>query len=475
MKNYYFIGILGSGMSALARIAHQMGHAVGGSDRNVSGPIAEEFISSGIGVYKQDGSGIAKFAADRSIEVKTITIVKSTAIEDSVSDIVEARKNGILEIHRSDLLAEFFNVKKQSIAVAGTAGKTSVSTMLAYLLDACSLSPSFVIGGISRNFKASSRYCGSDYFVIESDESDGTIVKYQPQIGLLTNISREHKELDELFTLFEKFISNIKKDGAALINVSCENAAKLYEKVKDNSGGPAYKTINFEYSNNFKRIIGDFSVTDVSLMPGGSSFKINGVRFETGLIGRHNVENFAMSITAANIAGADLFNIAHAIKDYSGVARRLEVIGTHKQVVVIDDYAHNPHEIKTAINAVQIFKRPLIAVYQPHGYGPTSLTRNELCDAFSDIKNGDRLIINEIYYAGGTVDKNISSREIVEEISSKHKIDNVRYCETLEATTNHITETIRKNPENPYIVLVMGARDINKICPDILSKISRAS
>ena len=477
MKSYYFIGILGSGMSALARLAHQMGHAVGGSDRNLSGGAYAEFKSIGIKVYAQDGAGIETFAAALKIDAREIIIVKSTAIEDTVADIVKARELGLCQIHRSDLLAEFFNRAQCSIAAAGTAGKTSVSSMISFILDSCGFSPSFVIGGVARNFKVSSRYKESKHFIIEADESDGTIVKYKPHIGLLTNISKEHKELDELHSLFNAFISNIAPGGAALINISCPEAAKLFESrdiKKDNAAGINYKIINFEYSKNINQYPGDFLVSGINLKADGSTFKINGITFETGLIGIHNVENFAISVIASHIAGAALTDISAVLKNYAGVARRLEVIGSREGVVVIDDYAHNPHEIKTAINAVKIFEKPVIAVYQPHGYGPTALTRGELCEAFTDLKSDDRLFINEIYYGGGTVNKTITSLDLVDEIKGKlsDRSDIVNYCATLEDAAQSVSKTISDDRSAPWIVLVMGARDINTICPQILQNIS---
>jgi UDP-N-acetylmuramate--alanine ligase len=477
MKSYYFIGILGSGMSALARVAHQMGHAVGGSDRDLSGGACAEFKSTGIKLYAQDGSGIETFAAELKIAAREVIVVKSTAIEDTVADIVKTRELGLCQIHRSELLAEFFNRAQCAVAAAGTAGKTSVSSMISFILDSCGFSPSFVIGGIARNFKVSSRYKESKHFIIEADESDGTIVKYKPHIGLLTNISKEHKELDELHSLFNAFISNIAPGGTALINISCSETAKLFESrdiKKDNAAGINYKIINFEYSKNLNQYAGDFLISGINLNPAGSTFEINGVTFETCLIGVHNVENFALSIIAAHIAGAGLAEISAVLKNYAGVARRLEVIGSREGVVVIDDYAHNPHEIKTAINAVKIFEKPVIAVYQPHGYGPTALTRGELCEAFNGLKSVDRLFINEIYYGGGTVNKTITSLDLVDEIKGKlvGRGDIVNYCATLDDAAQSVSKTISDNRSAPWIVLVMGARDINTICPRILQNIS---
>lgn len=477
MKCYYFIGILGSGMSALARLAHQMGHKVGGSDRNLNGGAYAEFKAAGIKLYAQDGFGIEAFASEAKIDISEIIIVKSTAIEDNVADIIKARELGLCQLHRSDLLAEFFNRAQCAIAVAGTAGKTSVSSMVSFILDSCGFSPSFVIGGIANNFKVSSRYKESGHFIIEADESDGTIVKYKPHIGLLTNISKEHKELSELHALFNAFISNIASGGSALINISCPETAKLFESrdaKKDKAAGINYKIINFEYSRNINKYPCDFLVSGINLSPAGSTFSINGVTFKTGLIGAHNVENLALSIAAAHIAGAGLAQISSFLKDYAGVARRLEVAGESEGIVIIDDYAHNPHEIKTAINAVKIFGKPLIAVYQPHGYGPTALTRGELCEAFAALKSTDRLFINEIYYGGGTVNKTVTSLELVDEIKEKleDRGDIVNYCATLDDTVRSVGKTINDNKSAPWIVLVMGARDINTICPRILQNIS---
>ncbi len=476
MKSYYFIGILGTGMSALARVTREIGYIIGGSDRNLTGAVFNEFKSLGISLHTQNGNGIEQFVKENNVELKDVVIVKSTAIEDTVSDLIKARELGLTEMHRSDLLAEFFNGAQCPIAIAGTAGKTSVSSMTAFILDSLGMSPSFVIGATARNFSSSSRHKNSKHFVIEADESDGTIIKYRAGIGVLTNISKEHKELNELHELFDTFINNITTGGTALINISCPEAARLYNKhltEKDRPENPKLKTIEFEYNKNAKQSQADYRVTDIMLRPDGSSFKINQVSFTSGLIGSHNVENFAIASAAAHISGADLNLMPGIIQNYSGVARRLEVIGRHDNIVIIDDYAHNPHEIKTVIDAVKLFKQPVIAVYQPHGYGPTALTRTELSEAFRGLKNNDRLFINEIYYGGGTVNKTITSRQLVDEI--KEKLEDrsiIDYCASIEDTARSVTDTIKKSKNTPWIVLVMGARDINKICPQILNNIS---
>jgi len=477
MKNYYFVGILGSGMSALARIKHEMELAkggrvtVGGSDRNFASPVYQDLKSAGIKIYPQDGSGILKFAAETGCAPSDIILVKSTAIEDTVPDIVEARRLGVAELHRSDLLAELFNARS-GIAVGGTAGKTSVSTMLSYFLDATGRSPSFVIGGVTKNFNASSRFGKSEYFVIESDESDGTIVKYKPQVAIITNISREHKELDELFRLFTVFVSNVKPGGKALFNVSCENAARLYRELSVQKREFGFKTINFEYSKNVKDYDCDYLVGNVKLSPRGSSFELNGVRFDTTVIGLHNVENIACAAAAAAETGVSLEDIATVIPGYRGVSRRLEVVGQSGEVSVIDDYAHNPHEVECAISAVKIFNKPLIAVYQPHGFGPTSFTRHELCDAFRGVGKDDSVFISEVYYGGGTVNRNVTSTDIVDEIRKKLLLENVYYSPDLNSLADSVAEKIVSDPEKPYIVLVMGARNVNEICPKVLDKIS---
>ncbi|HNY12065.1 MAG TPA: Mur ligase family protein [Candidatus Wallbacteria bacterium] len=471
MKNYYFVGILGSGMSALARIQVEMGNNVGGSDRNLEVPLFYEFKKTGMKIYPQDGSGIEAFARDSGCALKDIVVVKSTAIEDTVKDIVEARRLGIAEEHRSDLLAEIFNCRT-GIAVGGTAGKTSVSTMCSYLLDALGKSPSFVIGGISRNFNVSSRYGKSDYFVIESDESDGTIIKYKPAIAILTNISKEHKELPELFDLFGTFISNVREGGSIIASASCPNVSAILRDLMPKYAGKKFKIINYEYSKNINDFRNDYLVTDIEIKPYGTFFKMNGAAFETSLIGRHNIENLAVSIATAAETGVSLGDIALALKGYKGVARRLEVIGVSSGTVVIDDYAHNPHEIECAISAVRVFNKPVIAVYQPHGYGPTFFTRHELRDAFVGIGPEDEIFISEIYYAGGTVNKNISSAEVIGEIKSKFNLKNVYHAPYLDRLTDMICDRIFENKSKEYIVLVMGARNVNTICPRILERVS---
>jgi UDP-N-acetylmuramate--alanine ligase len=453
--NSFFIGIGGMGMSGLAKILHESGHIVAGSDRNLSGDYCEKLRKLGIELYPQDGSGPEKFMRVHGFSAGDFNIVKSTAVEDTVSDVVTAERLGIRQIMRSDLLASLFNAKL-GIAIGGTAGKTTTTGLVAWVLKYCGREPSCAVGGIMAGLETNALVGDGDSFVIEADESDGSIVKYLPQISVITNISRDHKPLEELKELFTAFIENTKKTV-----ILCADDPHTMELA--GVAGERLKTYAIHAEANYRADI-------ISLEEGRSLFKVGNTEFEIKTPGEHNVANALACIAACNSYGICLTEIADALYAFPGMKRRFEKAGEVNGITVIDDFAHNPAEIAAAVRAARNSSSKRFIVYQPHGFGPTNFTKDDLIEVFSSLKEENEfLFLDEIYYGGGTTNKNISSKDLVAE--TKKTFKNVSFVENREELVKHIAQNARAGD----LVLVMGARDINLICQPLLKAFEQAN
>ncbi|MEW6710265.1 MAG: UDP-N-acetylmuramate--L-alanine ligase [Candidatus Riflebacteria bacterium] len=448
--NAYFVGIGGMGMSGLAKILHNAGFKVAGSDRNLEGDYCKRLLAMGVKIYPQDGSGPAAFMKDSGLKPHEFKIVKSTAVEDQVPDILSAVELGLEQIMRSDLLAMMFNAKK-GIAVGGTAGKTTTTGLVAWIGKYCGLEPSCAVGGIISGLDTNAFQGKGPHFIIEADESDGSIVKYQPWASVVTNVSRDHKDLEELFSLFKNFLENTTE-----FRLVCGEDANCREIASRCQG--SVKTYGFNSTC-------DYQAEDVKISNSTSSFTFADTRFEIKMPGEHNVLNALAAIILTHRAGIGLEEIAAAIKAFPGMKRRFELVGNVCGVTIIDDFAHNPVEIEAAVRTARKSSQRRFIVYQPHGYGPTSFTRNELIEVFSGLQNDEFLFLDEIFYGGGTVNRNISSAEIVEEV--KRTFDNAWFI----ADRGQLVERISKEARSGDMILVMGARDINQICHQLLEKI----
>ncbi|MFZ5953091.1 MAG: UDP-N-acetylmuramate--L-alanine ligase, partial [Candidatus Rifleibacteriota bacterium] len=405
--NAYFVGIGGMGMSGLAKILHNAGFKVAGSDRNLEGDYCRRLLAMGVKIYPQDGSGPAAFMKDAGLKPHEFKIVKSTAVEDQVPDVISAVNLGLEQIMRSDLLAMMFNAKK-GIAVGGTAGKTTTTGLVAWIGKYCGLEPSCAVGGIISGLDTNAFEGKGPHFIIEADESDGSIVKYQPWASVVTNISRDHKDLEELFSLFKNFLENTTE--FRLVCGEDANCREIAGRCQS-----SVKTYGFTSAC-------DYYAEDVKISSSTSSFTFFNTRFEIKMPGEHNVLNALAAIILTHRAGIGLEEIAAAIKAFPGMKRRFELVGNVCGITIIDDFAHNPVEIEAAVRTARKSSQRRFIVYQPHGYGPTSFTRNELIEVFSGLQKDEFLFLDEIFYGGGTVNRNISSAEIVEEV--KRSFDN---------------------------------------------------
>lgn len=451
--NAFFIGIGGMGMSGLAKILHSAGFKVSGSDRNLEGDYCKRLIAMGVKIYPQNGKGPELFMQENGLKASDFKIVKSTAVEDNVPDVITANKLGIEQIMRSDLLAQMFNAKK-GIAIGGTAGKTTTTGLVAWVLNYCGLNPSCAVGGIISGLDTNAFQGSGEHFIIEADESDGSIVKYRPHISVVTNISHDHKSISELEDLFLQFFEHTDDDGLRLVCADDEQAMELCKKCSKKV--KTYGLANFA----------DYKAENIKYDSISVKFDISNVHFYVKLPGEHNMKNILAVIAIAQECGLKLEEISKAMSAFGGMKRRFEKVGVAHGVTVIDDFAHNPAEIEAAMETARKASERCFFVYQPHGFGPTNFTKDQLIEVFSKVRDNEYLYLDEIYYGGGTVDKNISSKDLLEAVGTRVKN---AFCP---GTRDKIVENIVEKVQEGDTVLVMGARDVNKICPLILEKIT---
>lgn len=453
-NTYHFVGIGGIGMSALAQILKEQGHNVSGSDRNydkqISLQIFSKLSSIGIILTPQDGSGINE---------ATDFVIVSSAIEEQNPDIMKARLLSKKMKKRANLLADIFN-NKFGIAIGGTNGKTTVSSMVGYVLDHAGMSPTIIVGGCIKNY-LSSHYLGnakigtSDIITIEADESDGSIVYYTPKISIITNMSKDHKPLESISKLFETFSLNTQ--DVFIINADC----------------PELKKIHFKHNNiityGLSRLA-DIYATNIVNKPYQSTFNVDGQSFELKVPGMHNVSNALAAISVARSMNIKDNEIAAGLNEYKGVQRRMDIIGEYNGIKVIDDFAHNPEKIAAAIKAIKIGCNRVIAIFQPHGYFPTNFMREELINTFiQSLSPNDVLFMPEIYYAGGSARKEISTADLIRKISKSGR--NAFFIEKRDDIIPEVVKTVKFGD----CILVMGARDntLSDFCNEILHALQK--
>ena len=451
MKKVCFCGISGSGMSALAQILKLSGDEVIGTDRSFDQGHDEEnknaLQSLGIKILPQDGSAISE-------DVDCLYV--STAVEDHIPDVKATISKGIPIKKRSDLLAEIFHRYKNSIAVGGTSGKTTTTAMIGYILDKLGQLPCMINGGLLRNYENQPGipniiFNKGDICVIEADESDGSIEKYHPYIAVINNISLDHKPIPELQKIFGDFAA--RSEYGAVVNADCEACKDIKH--------PHKKTVTFSLENPRA----DFTAYNIKAIPGGTAYSLDGRNFRLNLIGRFNVANALAAIAACSLLGIDKFDAAAALESFLGTHRRLEVIGSKNNVTVIDDFAHNPDKVAASMSALTDYPGRLLLMFQPHGFSPMRLMGKQIIEAFASyMKDEDILVIPEIYYAGGTVTRDISSRDLTDYAVSLGK--QARFFET----RAECGEFLKQNARPGDRVVIMGARDntLPAFCRDIL-------
>ena len=437
-KNVFFIGVAGVGMSAVAQYLAGIKKNVSGSDRYFKdgeyNETKEKLTAAGITCFLQNGEGITS---------ATDLVVVSTAIEDTVAEVQKAKQLNIPILKRSEVLALIAKSKK-TIAIGGTSGKSTTSAMLFDILTAAGLGPGIISGAglisIIKEGKIGNAKVGKgDWLVIEADESDGSIVQYHPEVGLLLNIDKDHQEIDELMEIFGIFKKNTRQ--LFVVNQSNALAKKLSINTDNDFATDSNATAGYKAT--------DFSQNALTI-----SFDINDTQFSLNTVGKLNMENALAATAVANQLGVDLKTCAAALKNYEGIYRRHQVLGQKNGVWLIDDYAHNPVKCARSIEACQPIAQKVVAWFQPHGYGPTRFLRNDFVKEIAEVlRPQDEIWMSEIFYAGGTAVKDISANDLINDIKALGK--NAFFIED----RNNFLTAVRPHLTDDCVLLLMGARD----------------
>jgi UDP-N-acetylmuramate--alanine ligase len=448
-KSFFFCGLGGSGMLPLAQILKGLGHNVQGSDRSYDqGRSSQKFAwlkAQGFHLFPQDGSGIQ--SSDQ-------ILIASAAVEDTVPEMQRAAELGCTRMTRAEALSELFNSAGYGIAIGGTSGKSTVTAMTGWMIAAQEYDPTIMNGAVMKNFKtpenpfASAQVGRSELFVSEVDESDGSIALYRPTIGVLLNISLDHKSMEELRRLFQGFLDS---SAARVVNFDDAEVRQLTD------GMEGITSFGIESQ-----------AADITVLPGSiqqNSFGLRAtiVENDTGdkhmlnlaMPGLHNLSNALAALAVAKAASIPMAKAVDALGDFDGLARRYDVIGvTGRNITVIDDFGHNPEKCAATLRTVKATEGRVIAFFQPHGYGPLRQMGDELADTFvRELDEGDVVIMCDPVYFGGTVDRSEGTERIITQIVANGR--RAEYLAKREACGVRITDIAQPDDR----IVVMGARD----------------
>ena len=455
VKNIHFVGIGGAGMIGIARVLLKKGYKVSGSDIDYSNDLKK---------LKNDGAIVYEGHHENNIKDKDLLVV-SSAIDSENVELLQAKKDSITIIPRAEMLGSLM-IGYESIAVAGSHGKTTTTSMVAKILSVADLSPTYVVGGKVLSTDENSDLGEGKYLVAEADESDGSFIHLQPDVAVITNIDDDHLAhfnniFENLLDSFVAFCENVPFWGYLVINGDDKNFQKISSKI-------SRKKITYGTSQNC-----DYKIVDILSIEGCQKFKIEDSflkkshSFQINLPGRHNVFNAAASIVVAIQEGLDIEAIKKGVLDFSGVGRRYEkhVINIDKEKkFLIDDYGHHPLEIRCNLDAIrEEFKdKKILMIFQPHRYTRTA----QLYDEFVDVLNRvDSLILLDIYSASEEPIKGITSSALAETIKKQgHK--NVLYVK------NHddLLDIIKEKKDLFDVIVTQGAGSISKVCESIIRR-----
>ena len=411
--------------------------------------------SLGLTLHPQDGSGITN---------NTNRLIVSGAIEETVPDIAVAKEQGIEIKTRAAILAALFNNYQTGISIAGTSGKSTTTGMAATIFDHAHKDPTVMNGAIIENFKGAKiaspfpnmRIGKSDIFITETDESDGSIALYNPAIAAVNNIALDHMPLTELQTIFLDFINRTTQ--CAVLNMDDPHIRNMQKQIKS-----PVKSYAITHD-------ADLKAENIQTRPDGVSFTVAGHTITLKVPGQHNVLNALAALSIAEVCGIDLATAIAGIEKFTGIARRMQIIGTHNDITIIDDFAHNPDKITASLKTLREFDGRLIIMFQMHGFGPIKLMGDEIIKAFAEGLNpDDQLIMPEVYYAGGTVDRSKTAKDMI--ALARDKGMKAYWFEDRAGVKNHILSQVEPHDR----IIIMGARDdsLTDFAKDIMAQLPR--
>ena len=446
VKKIHLIGIGGSGMSGIAEVLINSGYSVTGSDIEYSQTI-EKIESIGGRVFIGHSSENIKEAE---------VVVYSTAIREDNSELMEARSKKLTVLRRAEMLSELLSLKK-GIAIAGSHGKTTTTSMISSILGEAGVDPTFVVGGKVFGLGMHSKVGKGDYMVVEADESDGSFLKLKPDYCVVTNVDYEHLcyygNIENLKKSFIDFINNIPFFGFAVLCADNPILSSLFPEINKK-----YFTYGIEQK-------ADYYALNIALEKNYSIFdayageKLIG-KFNLSVPGMHNVLNALSAIVTAKELGIKTEFVQKALKDFHGVERRFQIKKSNDRLIVVDDYAHHPVEIAATLKAAKNWNRQIIAVFQPHRY---SRMKDLMDDFVNSLKLADFVIITDVYSAGEIEIEGASSMALSEKMRGEG-YKNVFYV----PNRNDIKSNLKNMLRGGEMVIFLGAGDITKSCDDFV-------
>lgn len=445
----HFIGIGGISMSALAEICLNKGYKVSGSDSNES-YLLDKLRSQGANIF----IGHEKEHLADDVDM----VVYTAAVHDDNAELIAAREKNKLVVNRATFLGQIMREYKNSIAISGTHGKTSTTSMLSTIFQYADLDPTILVGGNLSSIGGNVKIGNSDHFITEACEYVDSFLNFNPKISTVLNIEEDHLDyfsgLDEIKASFNKFGKLLPKDGYFIINGDDENTNDILYDVK--------ATV-IKYGTNLGN---DALIKNISFNEKGHGIfeiELNGENlgvFELSVPGLHNIYNATAAILVAYVSNVELELIRENIKSYSGVGRRFEVKGKYNDALIVDDYAHHPTELKATLSAAKKMKKSkLWCIFQPHTYTRTKSLLNEFAEAFY---SADKVIITDIYAARENDPGDIHSKDLVEKLYQNH-VD-VAYISKFEDIVDYLRDNISSND----LVITAGAGPIYKVAEELV-------
>ncbi len=450
VKNIHFVGIGGIGMSGIAEVLLNLGYNISGSDLE-STDITSRLESLGARIFQGHRSSNLTHAD---------VVVKSTAVGEDNPEVMEAHSRNVPVIPRAEMLAELLKLK-YSIAVSGCHGKTTTTSMVSTVLAHGGLDPTMVIGGRLDSIGSNARLGEGDFIVAEADESDGSFLRLNPYMAVITNIDREHLDyypgIGEIKDAFLQFANSVPFYGSVILCGDCDNVRDILPRVKRRAiTYGIYNDSDFRAADiSFEGFTSRFSIYHKDVLMGEVEIKVPGL---------FNVYNAVAAIAVGMELGMDFSTIREGIRTYQGVHRRLEIIGEAEGITVVDDYGHHPTEIKAVLAAAKnAWKRRLIVVFQPHRYTRTKALFDEFLSSFDD---ADLLILTDIYAASEKEIQGINSMSLSKGIQDQGH-SNVMYLSGFGEIADHLCSLIRPGD----VVMTLGAGSVWRLGKDLLKRL----
>jgi UDP-N-acetylmuramate--alanine ligase len=453
IRRIYFVGIGGVGMSGIAEVLHNMGYEVSGSDAKASEVTG-----------RLEALGIRVFIGHRAEQVAGAdVVVRSSAVEVDNPEVLEAKQRLTPVIPRAEMLAELMRLK-YGVAVAGTHGKTTTTSMVASVLARGGLDPTMVIGGRLKSLGSNARLGRGDFLVAEADESDGSFLKLSPTIAVVTTVDEEHldyyRDLEHIKETFLQFINKVPFYGSAILCLDQENIQALLPRVEK-------RFVTYGLKGQ-----ADLMARDITLKAMRSEFTVLRHHEPLGSLrlqvpGLHNVYN-ALAAVAVGLELELAFPvIREGLEEFTGVDRRFQIKGTVRDILVVDDYGHHPAEIQATLAAAKAgFDRRVVVLFQPHRYTRTQKLLREFFTAFYQ---ADVLLVTEIYAAGEAVIPGVSGRQIAEGVA-RHGHRDVTFAPDKGKLAGAVLNRLVPGD----LVLTLGAGDIVRVGEEILERLQAA-